>query len=323
MIRGDSHTYYQFRQRGAVVNLSGRTQLILAGPDRVRYLNGQVTSDVRKLTGSGPGRTGGGQTQMACVTTAKGKLCADVCITAREDSLIVDAEPELRETLLTRLERYIVADDVTIADVTDEEALWHYLAPAQPPEGIGQIFAARRFGREGWDLRLARKDFVEAREKLLAGQVILDETLADLIRIEAGIPRWGNELDENTLPPEAGLEATHIDYHKGCYIGQEVISRLKSVGHVNRQLIGFVAEDAAASLEPGMALFADAADGPSASPARTIGILTSTAYSFAFEKPIALGYLKRGSPTGALFARRADATGTPAVVTVRELPIVS
>jgi folate-binding protein YgfZ len=306
------------------VNLSARTQLILTGPDRVRYLNGQVTSDVRKL---GAGRMGINQTQMACVTTAKGKLCADVCITAREDSLLVDAEPSLRETLAARLERYIVADDVTLADVTDEEVLWHYLAPAKPPEGIGQIFAARRFGRDGWDLRLSRKDFAEAREKILAGQVILDETLAELIRIEAGVPRWGYELDENTLPPEAGLEATHIDYHKGCYIGQEVISRLKSVGHVNRQLIGFVAEDSAASLEPGMSLFANPAQtaGPeeTATAARTIGILTSTAYSFAFEKPIALGYLKRGSPSGALFARRADATGPTAVVTVRELPIVS
>jgi folate-binding protein YgfZ len=316
MIRGDTDSYHQFRQRGGVVDLSGRTQLILTGPDRVRYLNGQVTSDVRKL--------GQGQTQMACVTTAKGKLSGDVCITAREDSLVVDGEPGLRETLLARLERYIVADDVTIADATDEELLWHYLAPAKPPEGIGQVFAARRFGRDGWDVRLSRKDLAGANEALLAGQVVLDETLAELIRIEAGVPRWGHELDENTLPPEAGLEATHIDYHKGCYIGQEVISRLKSVGHVNRQLTGFVAEDSAASLEPGMSLFAEESEGPtSASPARTLGILTSTAYSFAFEKPIALGYLKRGSPTGALFARRADATGIPAVVTVRGLPIVS
>jgi folate-binding protein YgfZ len=315
MIRGDSNLYHQFRERGGVVDLSGRSQFILTGPDRVRYLNGQVTSDVRKL--------GPGQTQMACVTTAKGKLCADVCITAREDSLIVDGEPSLRETLSARLERYIVADDVTIADATDDEMLWHFLAPAKPPEGLGQVFAARRFGRDGWDVRLARNAFAEVREALLAGQVVLDETLAELIRIEAGVPRWGHELDENTLPPEAGLDVTHIDYHKGCYIGQEVISRLKSVGHVNRRLVGFVAEDTAAPLEPGMHLFAEAAEDSSASPARRIGILTSTAYSFTFEKPIALGYLNRGSPTGALFARQADAAGTPAAVSVRELPIVS
>ena len=223
-----------------MVDLSGRTQLILTGADVVRYLNGQVTNDVRKL------RTG--QTQMACVTTAKGRLCGDVCITAQEGALIVDAEPILREALLARLERYIVADDVTIEDATDSQALLHYIGPASPPaSAVGQIAASRRFGRDGWDLRLPQTDFAGAREFLLAGQVVLDDALAELLRIEAGIPRWDRELDENTLPPEAGLGATHIDYHKGCYIGQEVISRLKSVGHVNRQLTGFIAEDAAAS----------------------------------------------------------------------------
>jgi folate-binding protein YgfZ len=310
MKRGDPQLYRESRQRGAVVDLSGRTQLVLTGPDRVRYLNGQVTSDVRKLSP--------GQTQMACVTTAKGKLCADVCIAAREDALIVDAEPGLREALLARLERYIVADDVTIEDATDLQALLHYIGQARPPVSeTGQRAAARRFGRDGWDLRLPRDGFAGARESLLAGQIILDDILAELLRIEAGIPRWGCELDENTLPPEAALDSTHIDYHKGCYIGQEVISRLRSVGHVNRRLTGFVAADATASLEPGTPLFAAGADTPS------IGVLTSTAYSFTFEKPIALGYLKRGSPAEGLFARPADAIGAPVAVTVRELPFVS
>jgi folate-binding protein YgfZ len=123
-------------------------------------------------------------------------------------------------------------------------------------------------------------------------------------------------LDENTLPPEAGLDQTHIDYHKGCYIGQEVISRLRSVGHVNRQLTGFVAEGDA-PLAAGLRLFATAED------TTPIGVLTSAAYSFALEKPIALGYLKRGSPTGALLARLDGANGPPAVVTARALPFAS
>jgi len=293
-----------------VIDLSGRTQLILTGADAVRYLNGQVTNDVRKLRP--------GQTQMACVTTAKGRLCGDVCITAQGGALIVDAEPMLREALLARLERYIVADDVTIEDATDSQALLHYIGPASPPaSAVGQVAAARRFGRDGWDLRLPQTDFAGARESLLAGQVVLDDALAELLRIEAGIPRWDRELDENTLPPEAGLDATHIDYHKGCYIGQEVISRLKSVGHVNRQLTGFIAEDAAASLATGAPLFTTAEGG---SP---VGVFTSAAFSFTFQKSIALGYLKRGSPPGPLFARPADTTGAPAVVTVRELPFVS
>ena len=301
--------YREYQARGGVVDLSGRTQLVLTGPDRIRYLNGQVTSDVRKL--------GVGQAQAACVTTAKGKLCADGIITAQEDALYVDAEGSVREALLARLERYIVADDVAIEDVTETQALLHYICAEPPPfSSIGQISAARRFGRPGWDLRLPRQDFAAAREQLFSGRTLVDAALAETLRIEAGLPRWGYELDENTLPPEAGLDQTHIDYHKGCYIGQEVISRLRSVGHVNRQLTGFVAEGDA-PLAAGLRLFATAEDTAS------IGLLTSAAYSFALEKPIALGYLKRGSPTGALLARPEGANGPQAVVTARALPFAS
>jgi len=301
--------YRECRAHGGVVDLSDRTQLILTGADRVRYLNGQVTNDVRKLRP--------GQTQAACVTTAKGKLCADVFITAQDDALVVDADPSLREALRARLERYIVADDVAIEDATETQALLHFISSKAPAfASDGYMATARRFGREGWDVRMPRRNFAAAREELLAGRVVIDEALAELLRIEAGIPRWGRELDENTLPPEAGLDDTHIDYHKGCYIGQETISRLRSVGHVNRRLTGFVAEDAT-PLAPGAGLYAGGGEAPAA------GVLTSTAFSFALEKAIALGYLKRGSPTGALHARAADATGLSAVVTVQELPFVS
>lgn len=304
----DAATYRDFQARGGVVDLSARAQLLLTGPDRLRYLNGQVTSDVRKLPT--------GQTQMACVTTAKGKLCADVVITAHEDVLFVDAEGSLREPLLARLERYIVADDVEIRDATEEYALLHYVGTEPPPAATaGRIVAARRFGRDGWDLRIPRADLEKDRAAFFQSGIEVDATLAEVLRLEAGIPRWGDELDENTLPPEAGFDRTHIDYHKGCYIGQEVISRLRSVGHVNRQLTGFIAQGDT-PLSSGMRLFASAED------AASIGLLTSAAYSFALEKPIALGYLKRGSPTGALFARPEGASGPAAVVTARTLPFV-
>ncbi|MEP6668969.1 MAG: glycine cleavage T C-terminal barrel domain-containing protein [Chthoniobacter sp.] len=301
--------YRECQARGGVADLSDRTQLVLTGPDRVRYLNGQVTSDVRKLR---PGHT-----QLACVTTAKGKLCADVFITAQEEALFVDAEGSVREALLARLERYIVADDVAIEDATETQALLHYISAEPPPfSSLGQIAAARRLGRDGWDLRLPRQELIAVREQLVAGRVVVDAALAETLRIEAGIPRWGHELDENTLPPEAGLDQTHIDYHKGCYIGQEVISRLRSVGHVNRQLTGFIAEGDA-PLAAGLRLFAKAEDTAS------IGVLTSATDSFALEKPIALGYLKRGSPTGALLARPDGANGPTVVVTARALPFAS
>jgi len=134
------------------------------------------------------------------------------------------------------------------------------------------------------------------------------------MRIEAGVPRWGAELSEDTLPPEAGLEEAAIDYHKGCYIGQEVISRIKSVGHVNRRLAGFTA---AGPLAPGMTLHAPE------EPARNAGEITSAAWSFGLECWAGLGYLKRGLAHGAyamLDARSPD--GAAVSVQVRELPLV-
>ena len=242
------------------------------------------------------------------MTTAKGKLCAEVCLARHSPTrLLIDADAALREPLPARLERYIIADDVTLEDVTDDLRLLHFLGDVAPARDLRRDAAicadrAHRFGRDGWDfVLLPTAAFDTAWPQLIA-------TVADprrrrfrrRLRIEAGVPRWGRELGEDTLPPEAGLDRTHIDYHKGCYIGQEVISRLKSVGHVNRQLTGFVSDDGA-PLAAGAQLFAPGDD------ERPVGTLTSAAFSFALEKPIALGYLKRGSPIGGLLARTADA----------------
>ena len=105
--------YEQFQKRGGIAVLSERVEIILTGADRVRYLNGQVTSNVTKLAT--------GQTQPACVTTAKGRLCAEILITAQADALHLDADPALRATLPARLERYIIADDVALTDITDTD----------------------------------------------------------------------------------------------------------------------------------------------------------------------------------------------------------
>ena len=304
--------YHDIRTRGGVVDLSHRVKLSLTGTDRVRYLNGQVTSNVQKL--------GSGQTQAACVTTAKGKLCAEVMISAATDALLVDADASLQEVLPPRLERYMIADDVALEECPTDTRLLHFLGekPAWLDESragaVSALRAASRFGQPGWDWWTVAEVVGAQWPEVERRVVVLSEALVELIRIEAGIPRWGFELDENTLPPEAGLDRTHIDYHKGCYIGQEVISRLKSVGHVNRQLTGFVSATGA-PLSAGATLF-HAAD-----ETRAVGVLTSAAYSFALEKPIALGYLRRGSPTGELVARPADAPEV--AVSVCALPFVS
>jgi len=301
----------QFRKHGGIADLSNRVQLRLTGSDRVRYLNGQVTINILRLAS--------GETRPACVTTAKGKLCADVFVLAQSDALWIDADATLRETLPARLDRYIVADDVTIDDLSGQMRLVHLLGPvALRSELVGLPNAARasRFGRAGLDLRLGVDEYHRLWDTVSAEACVLDESMLECLRIEAGIPRWGYELDEDTLPPEAGLDRSHIDYDKGCYIGQEVISRLKSIGHVNRHLTGFVA----ATTEP---LSADLRLFDPANLTREVGQLTSATWSFALDSPVALGYLKRGSPTGELLARAAEEIGTGRVVCPRDLPLVS
>ena len=305
-----AETYRTFLKCGGVADLSARVKLRITGADRVRYLNGQTTADVQRLA---PGIA-----RPACITTAKGRLCADVFIHATADALFVDADAALRDTLPARLERYIIADDVMIEDVTDTLHLLHLggIAATRTDLRIStDAPRANRLGCGGVDLWLDPSVFENARDALTDATCALDEELLEALRIEAGIPRWGRDLDEDTLPPEAGLDRTHIDYDKGCYIGQEVISRLKSVGHVNRSLTGFIALDHA-PLAPGLRIFAPDDD------TREIGSITSAAWSFALEKHIGLGYLKRGSATGELLARPAGGTGPQRRLLVQNLPLV-
>ena len=312
----DPQAYDHWRRHGGVFDLSARAKLRLRGEDRVRYLNGQVTANVTKL--------GPGVAMPACVTSAKGKFSAEVFLSASESELYLDAVPELRESLAPRLERYIVADDVRLEDVTTQYGLLHFAGPeAAGAEFVSQfdpgvVRRARRFGPLGWDILLELSQFSEIApfDEILLTFLhtgdwrLVPPELAESIRIEAGLPRWGAELNEDTLPPEAGLDRTHIDYAKGCYIGQEVISRLKSVGHVNRQLSGFVSTSGE-PLETGSPIFAAGA------PEKAIGELTSAAWSFALAKPVALGYLRRGSPTGELLTGPLGRTA----ITAAELPL--
>jgi folate-binding protein YgfZ len=278
------------------IDLSARAKLRLSGADRVRFLNGQVSNDVRKIAP--------GQSIYACVMTIKGKMCADVFIHAAPDALIVDAEGELRETLAVRLERYIIADDVQLDDVTEELALWHLLdfspnSPALPavltdPDLSVEAVRSNRFGRVGLDLFFdaARTEEIRARLSGLYRESAPSEL--ETLRVAAGTPKWGADLNENTMPAEAGLEARAVDYAKGCYIGQEVVSRVKSVGHVNRVLRGLRTLDGVVRLTVGMTLHA--LDAPEF-PGRELGRLTSVVSRRDGAGFMALGYVRRGWET--------------------------
>ena len=306
----DAGIYQRIRREGGVIDLSNRLFLHFSGSDRVRFLNGQVSNDVRNLSS--------GLALHACVMTAKGRMSGDVYITAMPEFLQIDADGSLADSLPPRFERYIVADDVALEDVSGSVGLLHILggdASALKYEGI-ETALATRYGAQGVDLTgplpVISAKYPEIAERL----PVISERMSEILRIESGIPRWGYELSEESIPVEAGLQQTAISYEKGCYIGQEVISRLKSVGHVNRHLCGIVPADGKTPLKRGYRLF------DPGTPNRPVGNVTSGAFSFALERPVALGYVKRGIGTAVLIVRDVNDTNV-CEAEVRDLPFIS
>jgi folate-binding protein YgfZ len=256
-------------------DLSARAKLRLTGTDRVRFLNGQTTNDVRNA--------GTEATQESCVLNTKGHLDAHLFLFATPNEIWIDADDELRGQLQTRLERYVIADDVMIEDVTDQFALFHVLGESDPKiSGARFCLRSRRLGIDGWDLWVESAEERKTRSILAADYRKMDEREWELLRIENGIPRWGRELTPEIIPPEANLAACAIDYEKGCYIGQEVISRMKMSGQARQRLCGLASEKA---LVPGMELRAET---------KMVGRVTSAVFSKRMNAHIALAMVKRG-----------------------------
>ncbi len=260
-------------------DLSGRAKFRLTGGDRVRFLNGQVTNDVRKANAN--------WSMPACVLTAKGKTDAFIFIRAEAEEFLIDAERAQRESLAQRLHRYIIADDVVVDDVSEEFALFHVTAePAPNLPNDGHWLRAKRFGLAGWDLVVPAAEHDRVLQELAAQETLLDADAMERLRIEQGIPRWGRELSDQIIPVEANLADDAVDYAKGCYIGQEVISRMKMSGQMSKRLCGLVSLDGS-PLAPETRLLGS-------EEVKDVGWITSATRSDRLGKEIALGYVKRG-----------------------------
>jgi len=181
---------------GSVFNLTSRAKLRVTGADRLRFLNGQITNDVRKASES--------EAIEACILNAKGKMNAHVFISAGPDCFLADADSELRQALATRLERYVIADDVQIEDITDRWALFHVLAAAAPSlEESCRLVSVRRFAQSGWDIWIdtaQSRDAGAVLRELSAAFPLMNSVEVEIFRIEQGIPRWGHELTEEIIP---------------------------------------------------------------------------------------------------------------------------
>jgi folate-binding protein YgfZ len=307
------------RASAGVLDLSFRSRICLTGADRVRFLHGQVTNDVKRL------RPGEGC--YAAIVTAKGKMESDLNIYALPDELLLDFEPGLTAGITQRLEKYIVADDVQVVDVAPPYGLLSVQGPtaeavvralgvfqdvplkpfqfvkiSDPTVGEIYLVAQSRISADnaptnataplirGFDLFVPTDSLGAVADKLIAAAKALGgrpcgwEAL-EMARIEAGIPRFGIDMDESNLPLECGLEARAVNYNKGCYIGQEVINRIHSLGHVNKELRGLrLADDLTNLPAKGDKLFRDG---------KEVGYVTSAVKSPALNKTIALGYVRR------------------------------
>lgn len=258
------------------IDLGTPALLEFTGPDAIRFLNGQLTQDVQLVASSQ-------RALAACITDHKGKLQFRVWLHARGDAILVEGPEGNAADLEARLTRYLIADEVEVADLSGEWQLQHLIdAGADLPElpADALLLESDRFGSGGEDYWFRADSEAEA----LSDIPLLEGDALEALRIGRGIPAWGRELTEGLLPPEAGLEASDISYSKGCYIGQEVISRIKSAGMLNRRLsrIGF---DAALPIE-GLELVH--------TEGKPAGEITSVSPLPEGSRRRALGYLKRG-----------------------------
>lgn len=245
------------RTRAVVTELTGRGALALTGPDSAELIHGLVTNDVKAL------RPGSGC--HAALLTPKGKMRAELAVLRlAEEELFLDCEPSLAAPLLAILSGYVPFSQSKMEDRTASTGVVHLegpasgdlLAAAGVAEPVGaplshlatevggvalRVVRVSRAGEEGFDL-LSRPDASPRLLDLLAGHgaARVSREALEAGRIEAGLPRWGAELDETVLPNEAWLERTAISYSKGCYLGQETVARLRTYGHVNRHLVALL-----------------------------------------------------------------------------------
>lgn len=294
-------------ETAGVLDLSFRGRICLTGADRVRFLHGQVTNDVKKL------RVGEGC--YSALTTAKGKIQSDLNIFALQDELLLDFEPGLTSLVTQRLEKFIVADDVQIVDVTPHYGLLTVQGPKAeavirsltifteiPSQALNSVKASdatpgeiylmnhARLGSTGFDLFVPLAAMETMADKLIAAVKLVGGRACgwnafEIARVEAGIPRFAADMDETNITSECGIEVRAISYNKGCYIGQEVLNRIHSIGHVNRELRRLrLTTDAKKIPARGDKLFFNE---------KEVGHITSAVCSPQMGCIVALGYVRR------------------------------
>ena len=289
--------YRQLREECGLLDRSGRGKLAVTGTDAAEYLQGQLTNDVEALEP--------GEGQYAALLDRKGHIQADMrVLRPAAEELWIDTEPEGLEAARKHLQMYKIGREVEVVDVTDERAIFSLIGPRSaeiagtPPlpayaceeTSVGGVDCLVAGTPDGVDLIAASEDSDRLREALLeAGAVEVGPEAIEILRIEAGTPRFGAEMGAETMPAEAGIVEATVSFTKGCYIGQETVARLHYKGRPNRLLRGLCLSGPAPA---GAALrLGD----------KEVGALGSSTVSPALG-PIALAIVRREAEPGAELA---------------------
>ena len=289
--------YRQLREECGLVDRSERGKLIVSGSEAAEYLQGQLTNDVEALAP--------GEGQYAALLDRKGHMQADMrVLRIGVEEIWIDTEPEALAAAKRHLEMYKVGREVAIADLTAERTTFSLIGPrsveiagtAALPEHaseaakIGGVKCLAVGTADGIDLIAKTGDAADLCEALIdGGAVEVGDAAAEVIRVEAGIPRFGAEMSSETMPAEAGIVERAVSFTKGCYIGQEPVARLHYKGRPNRRLRGL---ELSASAEAGAALRLGE---------KEVGRVGSACLSPA-HGPIALAIVRREAEPGAELA---------------------
>lgn len=302
---------YEIAHRSVgMIDRSDRGTLLVAGADRASWLQGLLTNDITALVA--------GRGCYAAWLTPQGRMITDMRVLELGDRMVLDVSAAQAATLAVRLDQLVFAEDARVQNATALFRSMRVIGPAASRTIAAALDAlsgqARTPGSEleawveyqnavfsfagdelilvrddglgvpGYDIYSATNDNIRT-ALAQAGATRVDESITEVLRIEAGRPLFGVDMDTDTIPLEAGIESRAISFSKGCYVGQEIVVRVVSRGHgrVARKLVGLVC-DGARVPRTGEPLFVSGHE---------TGRVTSATLSPALNRPIALGYVHR------------------------------
>ncbi len=257
--------YTTLTTSGGGVRLENWSQVQLTGQDRFKFLHNMCTNDMLRLVS--------GQSREAFCTDVKGKILAHVTVIAETDPerLLLLTVPGQADKLIKHLDRYIIREDVQLADLTNE-ATWRYQIGSTSDAGISCDWLW-----PGGSLSRA------ANESSLV--IDVDSPIFTALRVESGFPLFGVDFCESHLPQEINRDAQAISFNKGCYLGQETVARIDALGHVNKKLV-VVKFDGTDVPAIGTTLL---------SGDQEVGKITTSSWSRKLQAPGALAMVKRGA----------------------------